>query len=135
MWQFLKMGYVAIPKIDIKIPVYHTVKDEGLDKAAGHLEGSSLPAGGESTHSVISAHRGLPSAALFTDLDKLKEGDHFLLYILDDILCYEVDKKEGDHFLLYILDDILCYEVDKISVVEPDDTKDLEVEEGKEHIR
>lgn len=105
------MGYVEIPKIDIKIPVYHTVKDDVLEKAAGHLEGSSLPAGGESTHSVISAHRGLPSAALFTDLDKMEKGDHFLLYILDDVLCYEVDK---------------------ISVVEPDDTKDLEVEEGQD---
>ena len=105
------MGYVEIPKIDIKIPIYHTVKEEVLEKAAGHLEGSSLPAGGENMHSVISAHRGLPSAALFTDLDKLEEGDHFLLYILDDILCYEVDK---------------------ISVVEPDNTKDLEVEEGQD---
>lgn len=105
------MGYVEIPKIDIKIPVYHTVKDDVLEKAAGHLEGSSLPAGGESTHSVISAHRGLPSAALFTDLDKMEKGDHFLLYILDDVLCYKVDK---------------------ISVVEPDDTKDLEVEEGQD---
>ncbi len=105
------MGYVAIPKIDIRIPVYHTVKEEVLEKAAGHLEGSSLPAGGESTHAVISAHRGLPSAALFTDLDKLVEGDHFLLYILDDILCYQVDK---------------------ISVVEPDDTKDLTVEDGQD---
>lgn len=105
------MGYVEIPKIDIKIPIYHTVREEVLEKAAGHLEGSSLPAGGENTHSVISAHRGLPSAALFTDLDKLEEGDHFLLYILDDILCYEVDK---------------------ISVVEPDNTKDLEVEEGQD---
>ena len=82
-----------------------------LQKAAGHLEGSSLPIGGESTHAVISAHRGLPSATLFTDLDKLKEGDHFLLYILDDILCYEVDK---------------------ISVVEPDQTESLAVEEGKD---
>ena len=86
------MGYVEIPKINVKIPVFHTTDDEVLQKAAGHLEGSSLPIGGKSTHSVISAHRGLPSATLFTDLDKMKEGDHFLLYILDDILCYEVDK-------------------------------------------
>lgn len=105
------MGYVAIPKIDIRIPIYHTVKEEVLEKAAGHLEGSSLPAGGESTHAVISAHRGLPSAALFTDLDKLVEGDHFLLYILDDVLCYQVDR---------------------ISVVEPDDTKALAVEDGQD---
>lgn len=105
------MGYVEIPKINIKIPVFHTTEDEVLQKAAGHLEGSSLPIGGESTHAVISAHRGLPSATLFTDLDKLKEGDHFLLYILDDILCYEVDR---------------------ISVVEPDQTESLAVEEGKD---
>ena len=105
------MGYVEIPKIDIKIPIYHTVSTEVLEKAAGHLEGSSLPSGGGSTHAVISAHRGLPSAALFTDLDKLVEGDHFLLYILDEILCYEVDK---------------------ISVVEPSDTDALQVEEDQD---
>lgn len=105
------MGYVEIPKINIKLPVYHTTDENVLEQAAGHLEGSSLPAGGESTHAVISAHRGLPSAALFTDLDKLTEGDHFLLYILDDILCYEVDK---------------------ISVVEPEETQDLKVEEGQD---
>lgn len=105
------MGYVEIPKIDIKIPIYHTVTTEILEKAAGHLEGSSLPVGGESTHAVISAHRGLPSATLFTDLDKLEEGDHFLISVLDDILCYEVDK---------------------ISVVEPTETNDLAVEEGQD---
>lgn len=105
------IGYVAIPKIDIKIPIYHTVSEEILQTAAGHLEGSSLPAGGASTHAVISAHRGLPSAALFTDLDMLKAGDHFLLYILDDILCYEVDQ---------------------ISVVAPEDTDALQVENGED---
>lgn len=105
------MGYVEIPKINVKIPVFHTTDDEVLQKAAGHLEGSSLPIGGKSTHSVISAHRGLPSATLFTDLDKMKEGDHFLLYILDDILCYEVDK---------------------VSVVEPEETDGLAVEEGED---
>lgn len=105
------MGYVEIPKIDIKIPIYHTTEEDVLEKAAGHLEGSSLPVGGKSTHSVISAHRGLPSATLFTDLDKLTEGDHFLLYILDDVLCYEVDK---------------------ISVAEPEETQDLAVEEGQD---
>lgn len=103
------IGYVEIPKIDIKIPIYHTVRDEVLQKAAGHLEGSSLPCGGPSTHAVVSAHRGLPSASLFTDLDQLEEGDHFLFYILDDILCYEVDL---------------------ISVVEPSDTDALQVEDG-----
>lgn len=105
------MGYVSIPKINIKVPMYHTTEEEVLQKAAGHLEGSSLPVGGESTHAVISAHRGLPSATLFTDLDKLEEGDHFLLYVLDDILCYEVDH---------------------ISVVEPTETDSLAVEEGQD---
>ena len=95
------MGYVEIPKIDIKIPIYHTTDAEVLEKAAGHLEGSNLPVGGEGTHAVISAHRGLPSAALFTDLDRVVEGDHFLLYVLDEVLCYEVDQ---------------------ISVIEPQDT-------------
>ena len=105
------MGYIEVPKINIKIPIYHTTEDEVLQKAAGHLEGSSLPVGGKGTHAVISAHRGLPSATLFTDLDKLEEGDHFLLHILDDVLCYEVDK---------------------ISVVEPKETDDLAVEEEKD---
>lgn len=105
------MGYVEIPKIDVKVPVYHTTEKEVLEKAAGHLEGSSLPVGGESTHSVISAHRGLPSAKLFTDLDKLEKGDHFLISVLDDTLCYEVDK---------------------ISVVEPTETDGLAVEEGQD---
>lgn len=105
------MGYVQIPKINVKIPIFHTVDDEVLQTAAGHLEGSSLPVGGEGTHAVISAHRGLPSAALFTDLDQLKEGDYFLLYILDDVLCYQVDQ---------------------ISVVEPEDTGDLAAVEGRD---
>ena len=105
------MGYVEIPKINIKVPVYHTTSTEVLEKAAGHLEGSSLPIGGENSHAVISAHRGLPSAALFTDLDKLKEGDHFLICVLDEILCYEVDQ---------------------ILVVEPDVTDPLGVVDGKD---
>ena len=82
-----------------------------LEKAAGHLEGSSLPSGGENTHAVISAHRGLPSAALFTDLDQLEAGDHFLIRVLDETLCYEVDQ---------------------IETVEPDDTSALAVEEGED---
>ena len=106
------MGFVDIPKIKIKIPIYHTVSDEVLQKAAGHLEGSSLPVGGESTHTVISAHRGLPSAALFTDLDRLKEGDHFLFHILDKTLCYEVDQ---------------------ITIVEPEETDALAVTEGEDY--
>ncbi len=105
------MGIVEIPKIDVELPIYHTTDEEVLEKAAGHLEGSSLPIGGESTHAVISAHRGLPSATLFTDLDQLEEGDHFLLHILDDTLCYEVDQ---------------------INVVDPDETELLSVVEGED---
>ena len=86
------MGIVEIPKIAIKLPIYHGTSDEVLQQAAGHLEGSSLPIGGESTHAVISAHRGLPSASLFTDLDQMKIGDHFLIHVLDNTLCYEVDQ-------------------------------------------
>ncbi|MCI9231244.1 MAG: class C sortase [Lachnospiraceae bacterium] len=105
------MGYVEIPKIGVKIPVYHTTDEDVLERAAGHLEGSSLPVGGEGTHAVISAHRGLPSAALFTDLDQLAEGDYFFLSVLDDSLCYMVDH---------------------ISIVEPSDTSSLAAEEGKD---
>ena len=105
------MGIVEIPKINIKLPIYHTTDEDVLAKAAGHLEGSSLPIGGKNSHAVISAHRGLPSAALFTDLDKLAEGDHFLIHVLDDTLCYEVDQ---------------------ISVVEPEQTDSLAVEDGED---
>ena len=105
------MGSVEIPKINIKIPIYHTTEEEVLNKGAGHLEGSSLPVGGANTHAVISAHRGLPSASLFTDLDQLKEGDHFLIHVLNETLCYEVDK---------------------ISVVKPEDTSALAVEDGQD---
>lgn len=103
------MGTVEVPKIKITLPVFHGTGEETLDKAAGHLPGSSLPVGGESTHTVITAHRGLPSAALFTDLDKMEKGDHFLLHILKETLCYEVDQ---------------------ITVVKPDNTENLGVEEG-----
>ena len=85
------MGYVEIPKIQVKIPIYHTTEESVLQTAAGHLEGSSLPVGGPGTHTVISAHRGLPSASLFTDLDRLEEGDDFFLYIKDAVLSYQVD--------------------------------------------
>ena len=86
------MGIVEIPKIDVELPIYHTTDEEVLQIGAGHLEGSSLPVGGESTHAVISAHRGLPSAKLFTDLDQMAEGDVFYLHILDETLAYEVDQ-------------------------------------------
>lgn len=105
------MGKVVIPKINVNLPIFHYTTEEVLEQGVGHLEGSSLPVGGENTHSVLSAHRGLPSATLFTDLDKLEKGDHFLLYILDDVLCYEVDQ---------------------IKVVEPDETQDLAVIQGQD---
>lgn len=107
------MGQIEIPKIAVKLPIYHTTMPKVLEHAAGHLEGSSLPIGGESTHSVISAHRGLPSATLFTDLDKLEEGDYFFLYMLDETLVYQVDQ---------------------ISVVDPSDTSLLTVEDGKDYV-
>ena len=86
------MGIVEIPKIAIKLPIYHGTSDEVLQQAAGHLEGSSLPIGGESTHCVVAAHRGLPSAKLFTDIDQLRNGDKFYIHVLDQILAYEVDQ-------------------------------------------
>lgn len=105
------MGIVEIPKINIKLPIYHTTSEEVLQVAAGHLEGSSLPVGGTSTHAVISAHRGLPSASLFTDLDKMEIGDHFLIHVLNETLCYKVDK---------------------ISVVKSEETSGLAVEDGQD---
>ena len=86
------MGRVEIPKINVNLPVYHTTDESVLEQAAGHLEGSSLPIGGESTHAVISAHRGLPSARLFTDIDQMKKGDKFYIHVLDEVLAYEVDQ-------------------------------------------
>lgn len=105
------MGMIEIPKINVKIPIYHTTSEEVLQKSVGHLEGSSLPVGGADTHAVLSAHRGLPSAALFTDLDRLVEGDHFLIHILDKTLCYEVQQSV---------------------VVEPEDTDTLAVQPGRD---
>lgn len=106
------MGSVEIPLINVDLPVYHYTSEEVLEKHAGHLPGSSLPIGGETTHCVISAHRGLPSAKLFTDLDRLKEGDVFYLHTLDETLAYEVDQ---------------------IKVVEPTDTQDLSIVEGEDY--
>lgn len=103
---------VEIPAINIKIPVYHYTTEEVLQKGAGHLPGSSVPVGGSSTHSVISAHRGLPSAKLFTDLDLVEEEDVFYIYVLGDILAYEVDL---------------------IKVIEPDDTSDLGIVVGEDY--
>lgn len=106
------IGYVQIPTIDCELPVYHGTEDVVLQIAAGHLEWSSLPVGGANTHCVISGHRGLPSAQLFTDLDKLVEGDVFMLNVLDEVLTYEVDQ---------------------ILIVEPDDLDALKIEEGQDY--
>ena len=106
------MGYIEIPEIDVSLPVYHGTEESVLQIAVGHLDWSSLPVGGESTHCVLSGHRGLPSAKLFTNLDKLTEGDIFLLRVLDEVLTYEVDQ---------------------ILIVEPQDTASLQIEEGKDY--
>ncbi len=86
------MGYINIAKLGVELPVYHTTRDSVLSVAVGHIEGTSLPVGGESTHSALSAHRGLPNARLFTDLDKLEIGDTFTLTILNEVLTYQVDR-------------------------------------------
>lgn len=105
------MAYIEIPVLSVALPIYHGTSDSVLSKAIGHLEWSSLPVGGESTHCVLSGHRGLPSARLFTDLDKLVEGDIFIIYVLNEILTYEVDQ---------------------ILIVEPTDLSSLSVEAGED---
>lgn len=106
------MGYIAIPKIDVKLPIYHGTSGAVLQIAVGHLEGSSLPTGGEGNHCVLSAHRGLPSARLFTDLDKMEEGDIFTLNVVDRVLTYQVDQ---------------------ILIVEPSDVEPLYAEAGQDY--
>lgn len=102
------MGYIGIDKIKVELPIYHGTSDTVLNSAAGHLEGSSLPVGGESTHCVISAHRGLPSAKLFTNLDKLEPGDTFTVTVLDRMLTYEVFQvlivEPSEVSALYVMD-------------------------------
>ncbi len=105
------MGYIEIPNINISLPIYHGTDDSVLQIAVGHLEWSSLPVGGAGTHCVLSGHRGLPSAKLFTNLDQLVEGDTFVLRVLDEVLTYQVDQ---------------------ILIVEPNDTEALQIEEGKD---
>lgn len=105
------MGYIEVPKIDCSLPIYHGTDEGALQIAIGHLEGSSLPVGGKSTHCVLSGHRGLPSARLFTDLDQMEEGDVFVLNVLGRKLAYEVDQ---------------------IKVVLPDEMYDLEIVQGKD---
>ena len=107
------MGYITISKIGVELPIYHGTSDAVLQVAAGHLEGTSLPVGGESTHAVISAHRGLPSAKLFTHLDRLEVGDTFTITVLDRELTYEVDK---------------------ISIVLPTEVDELKVVDGKDYV-
>ena len=85
------MGYISIPRIDVTLPIYHGVEEKVLQQAVGHLEETSLPVGGASTHAVLSGHRGLPSAKLFTDLDQLREGDRFYIRVLKETLAYQVD--------------------------------------------
>ena len=106
------IGYIEIPSINCSLPIYHGTEESVLQIAVGHIEWSSLPVGGESSHCVISGHRGLPSAKLFTNLDKLTEGDTFMLRVLDEVLTYEVDQ---------------------ILIVEPQETSPLKIEEGKDY--
>lgn len=97
-WQVLNeagdgiMGYLSIPKINIKLAIYHGTADDVLQTGVGHLNGTKLPIGGESTHCVVAAHRGLPSAKLFTDIDQLRNGDKFYIHVLDQVLAYQVDQ-------------------------------------------
>ena len=88
------MGYLEIEKIKLKLPIYHGVSEEALESGVGHLEGTSLPVGGETTHAILFGHRGLPSAKLFTDLDQLEVGDTFQITVLDRVLVYEVTQTE-----------------------------------------
>lgn len=106
------MGYVEIPVIKVSLPIYHGTSEDVLQTAAGHLDWTSLPVGGPSTHAVISGHRGLPSAELFTKLDRLVEGDRFMIYVLDETLTYEVDQ---------------------IHIVLPEDMNDLQITRGEDY--
>lgn len=105
------MGYVSIPKFHIRAPIYHGTDEAVLQVAIGHLENSSLPVGGKNTHTMISGHRGLPSARLFTDIDRMKEGDTWTITVLNETLTYECDQ---------------------IRIVLPEDLSDLKIEEGKD---
>ena len=86
------MGYLSIPKINIKLAIYHGTGDDVLQTGVGHLNGTKLPIGGESNHAVLAAHRGLPSARLFTDIDQMEAGDKFYIHVLDEVLAYQVDQ-------------------------------------------
>ena len=103
------IGHIIIPSIDVNLPIYHGTSEEVLKKGAGHMAGTSFPIGGDGTNAVISGHRGLPSSKLFTDLDKVKEGDKFYIKVLDKTLTYKVNQ---------------------IKVIKPEDTRDLMTEKG-----
>ena len=107
------MGYIRIPKIDVELPIYHGTKEAVLQVGVGHFEGTSFPVGGESTHAVLTGHRGLPSKLLFTDLDKLGEGDVFYIKILEETFAYEVDQ---------------------ILTVLPEETQALSIVSGKDYV-
>ena len=107
------MGYLTIEKIKIELPIYHGTEEKVLSKAVGHIEGSSFPVGGKGTHSVLSAHRGLPSSKLFTDLDKLEIGDTFTITILNQVITYEIDK---------------------IVTVKPTDTSNLTIDKNEDYV-
>lgn len=106
------IGYLKIDRIGVELPIYHGTSSDVLSYGVGHLEGSSLPVGGESTHSVMSAHRGLPSAKLFTDLDRVELGDTFQITVLDQVLTYQVDQ---------------------IKIIEPNEIDELKIVEGKDY--
>lgn len=112
------MGYLSIPKINVKLSIYHGTGEDVLQTGVGHLNGSKLPIGGENNHTILAAHRGLPSARLFTDVDQLKRGDMIYIHILDEVLAYEVDQI--------------------LNMVDKDDVKTLQealaIEEGKDQV-
>lgn len=107
------MAYIDIPKIKVYIPIFHGTNDEELEQGVGHMKGTSFPVGGESTHSVIAGHTGLPTAEIFTDIDQLVKGDIFYIHVLDEILAYKVDQ---------------------IKVVLPDETDDTQIFQGEDYV-
>lgn len=107
------MGYIRIPAIEVELPIYHGTKEKSLQSGVGHFEGTSLPVGGESTHAVLTGHRGLPTKKLFTEMDELKEGDVFYIKVLGDTLAYQIDQ---------------------ILTVLPEDTKELSIVSGKDYV-
>ncbi|MDO4307034.1 MAG: class C sortase [Eubacteriales bacterium] len=107
------IGYLTVPVIDVNLPIYYGTSADVLQKGVGYIEETSFPLGGESTHCVLTGHRGLPSAELFTNMDKVSEGDLFFLHILDEVLAYEVDQ---------------------IKVVDPDNTDDLQIVKGEDYV-